>query len=85
MTAIVSTDMIAIKNPTFLAWANAKIYMPFGYTNKKGMFIHAYIYPTVVVALTVVVSGRGNTQIQQIRTLALCDRRQPAERGDDGA
>ena len=55
MTAIVSTDMIAIKNPTFLAWANAKIYMPFGYTNKKGMFIHAYIYPTVVVALTVVV------------------------------
>ena len=55
MTAIVSTDMIAIKNVTFLAWANAKIYLPFGYTNKKGMFIHAYIYPTVVVALIVVV------------------------------
>ena len=55
MTAIVSTEMIAIKNTTFLAWANAKIYLPFGYTNKKGMFIHAYIYPTVVVALIVVV------------------------------
>ncbi len=55
MTAIVSTDMIAIQNKTFLAWANAKIYMPFGYTNKKGVFIHAYIYPTVVVAITVVV------------------------------
>ena len=28
MTAIVSTDMISIKNELFLKWANAKIYMP---------------------------------------------------------
>ena len=55
MTAIVSTDMIAIKNATFLSWANAKIYLPFGYTNKKGAFINAYIYPTVIIALIVVV------------------------------
>ena len=55
MTAVVSTEMISIKNETFLAWANANIYMPFGTTNKKGVYQPAYIYPTVVVALLVVV------------------------------
>lgn len=55
MTAIVSTDMISIKNELFLKWANAKIYMPFGYVNKKGVFQAAYIYPTVIIALLVVI------------------------------
>lgn len=55
MTAIVSTDMISIKNELFLKWANYKIYMPFGYTNKKGVYQAAYIYPTVIIALIVVV------------------------------
>ncbi len=55
MTAVVSTDMIAVKNPQFLQWANAKIELPIGYTNRNGAFIPAYIYPTVVVALVVVV------------------------------
>ncbi len=55
MTAIVSTDMISIKNALFLKWANYKIYMPFGYTNKKGVYQAAYIYPTVIIALIVVV------------------------------
>lgn len=54
MTAIVSKEMIAIKNETFLVWANAKIYLPFGTVNKKGVFQPAYIYPTVVIALLVV-------------------------------
>ncbi len=55
MTAVVSTQMIAVKNPQFLQWANAKFNLPFGYTNKNGAFIPAYIYPTVIVALIVVV------------------------------
>ena len=53
MTAIVSKDMIAIKNETFLAWANYKIYLPIGSYSKKGNFIPAYIYPTVIIALLI--------------------------------
>ncbi len=56
LTAVISTDMISIKNELFLKWANYKIYMPFGTTNKKGVFMPAYIYPTVVIALLVVVA-----------------------------
>ena len=55
LTAIISTDMISIKNELFLKWANFKINMPFGTTNRKGAFIPAYIYPTVVIALIIVV------------------------------
>lgn len=52
MTAIISKDMISITNETFMAWAKAKIYLPFGgYLNKKGMMIQPYIYPTVIIAL----------------------------------
>lgn len=52
MTAIISKDMISITNETFMAWAKAKIYLPFGgYVNRKGMLIQPYIYPTVVIAL----------------------------------
>lgn len=54
MTAIVSTDMIAIKNETFLKWANAKIFLPFGYYNRHGVLVNAYIYPTVIIALIVI-------------------------------
>ncbi|CBL36368.1 Ribose/xylose/arabinose/galactoside ABC-type transport systems, permease components [butyrate-producing bacterium SM4/1] len=56
MTAIISKDMISITNETFMAWAKAKIYLPFGgYLNKKGILIQPYIYPTVVIALLLVV------------------------------
>ena len=55
MTAIISTDMISIKNELFLKWANFRFYMPFGSTNKKGKFIPAYIPPTVVIAVIVVI------------------------------
>lgn len=54
MTSIVSTKMISIKNETFLAWANYKIYLPIGTTNRRGVFKPAYIYPTVIIALLVV-------------------------------
>ena len=51
LTAIISTDMISIKNELFLKWANYRFYMPFGSTSKKGKFIPAYIPPTVVIAV----------------------------------
>ena len=55
LTAIISTDMISIKNELFLKWANYRFYMPFGSTSKKGKFIPADIPPTVVIALIVVI------------------------------
>lgn len=56
MTAVISKDMISIKNEMFLSWAQCKLYLPFGgYTNKKGMLIQPYIYPSVIIALVVLV------------------------------
>ena len=55
LTAVISTEMISIKNELFLKWANYKIYLPFGTVNKKGVFIPAYIYPTVIIAILVVI------------------------------
>ena len=56
MTSMVSTEMISIKNETFLAWANAKIYLPFiGSYSKSGKFHPAYIYPTVIIAIIVLI------------------------------
>ena len=58
MTAIISKDMISITNETFMARAKAKIYLPFGgYLNKKGMMIQPYIYPTVIIALVLLVAA----------------------------
>ena len=58
MTAIISKDMISITNETFMAWAKDKIYLPFGgYLNKKGMMIQPYIYPTVIIALVLLVAA----------------------------
>lgn len=56
MTAVISKEMISIKNETFLSWAQCKIYLPFGgYTNKKGMLIKPYIYPSVIIAIVVLI------------------------------
>lgn len=55
MTAVISTEMISIKNELFLSWANFKINLPIGTYSKRGKFIPAYIYPTVVVAILVLV------------------------------
>lgn len=56
MTAIISKEMISIKNTMFLAWAQCKIYLPFGgYVNKKGKLIQPYIYPSVIIAIVVLI------------------------------
>lgn len=56
MTAVISTDMISIKNELFLKWANAKLYFPFGgYVNRKGVTVYPYIYPSVILALVILV------------------------------
>lgn len=56
MTAIISKDMISISNEMFMAWAKMKIYLPVGgHLNKKGVMIYPYVYPTVVIALILLV------------------------------
>ena len=54
-----------------------KLYIPFGgYLNKKGVMIYPYIYPTVVIALILLVLGIYHAEIYEIRTQHLCYRRQ---------
>ena len=55
LTAMISTDMISIKNDLFQKWATYQIELPIGTYNKHGVFRPAYIYPSVVIALIVVV------------------------------
>ena len=56
MTAIISQEMIAIQNDTFLKIAQFQINLPFGgYYSRRGNYVPAYIYPTVVTALLIVV------------------------------
>ncbi len=56
MTAVISTDMISIKNELFLSWANAKIYFPFGGSvNRKGIMVYPYLYPSVFLAMLTLV------------------------------
>lgn len=55
MTAVVSTEMISVKNELFLKWANMKIYLPFGSYSRRGVYQPAYIYPTVIIAILVVI------------------------------
>ena len=55
LTALISSDMISIKNPTFLSLANYRIYFGFiTYYNNRGVAMHPYIYLSVVIALLVV-------------------------------
>ncbi|HEX3040111.1 MAG TPA: sugar ABC transporter permease YjfF [Caproiciproducens sp.] len=60
MTAVICTDQISITqqaNPTFYAWANAKIFLPafLGYSNNRGKVQVPFIRPTVIIALVVVI------------------------------
>jgi simple sugar transport system permease protein len=56
MTAIISDEMITIQNKTFLAIANAKIYIPFiSSVTKRGKVMHPYIYPSVLIAIVVLI------------------------------
>ncbi len=59
MTAVICTDQVSITekiSPTFYAWANAKITVPFGgYVNNKGKYLAPYVRPGVIIALIVLV------------------------------
>ena len=56
MTAVISSDMISITNPTFLGMANAKLYLPImGMVNKKGNMVYPYIYPSVIIAIVILI------------------------------
>ena len=59
MTAVICTDQVSITeaiSPTFYAWANAKIVLPFGgYYNNKGKYMAPYVRPGVIVALLVLI------------------------------
>lgn len=49
LTSMISTEMISIKNKTFLAWANYKIYLPIGSYSRRGKFLPAYIYQPLLL------------------------------------
>ncbi len=57
MTAIISQEMISIKNEMFLRWAKSKINLTFlgGTVNKKGVVNYPFLYPSVIIALIVLV------------------------------
>lgn len=57
MTAVISQEMISVKNELFLKWAKSKINLTFlgGTVNKKGVVNYPFIYPSVVIALAVLV------------------------------
>ena len=57
MTAIISQEMISVKNELFLKWAKSKINLTFlgGTVNKKGVVNYPFIYPSVIIALAVLV------------------------------
>ena len=57
MTAIISQEMISVKNELFLKWAKSKINLTFlgGTVNKKGVMNYPFLYPSVIIALVVLV------------------------------
>ncbi|SET68153.1 monosaccharide ABC transporter membrane protein, CUT2 family [Lacrimispora sphenoides] len=57
MTAIISQEMISVKNELFLKWAKSKINLTFlgGTVNKKGVVNYPFLYPSVIIALAVLV------------------------------
>lgn len=57
MTAIISQEMISVKNELFLKWAKSKINLTFlgGNVNKKGVVNYPFLYPSVIIALVVLV------------------------------
>lgn len=56
LTAVISLEMITITNKTFLSIAQYKMYLPFGGSlNKRGVMIYPYIYPTVILALIILI------------------------------
>lgn len=52
LTAMISVDQIAIKNPLFLAIAQKNFYLPFAANvNKRGKVLYPFIHPNVLIAL----------------------------------
>ena len=75
MTAIISQEMISIKNEAFLSWANNKITIPiFGIVNKKGVTIYPYIYPTVIVAMGNIGTDVCITKVYKVWKKYICCR-----------
>lgn len=58
LTAVISLEMITVTNKTFLSIAQYKMYLPFGgYYNRRNIMIYPYVYPTVILALVVLVAA----------------------------
>lgn len=58
LTAVISLEMITITNKTFLSIAQYKMHLPFGgYYNRRNIMIYPYVYPTVIMALVVLVAA----------------------------
>lgn len=56
LTAVISLEMITITNEQFLNLAKFKLFLPFGGApNRKGVMVFPYIYPTVALALVILV------------------------------
>lgn len=54
-TAMISVEQIAIKNPTFLAIAQANIKSVVGATiNKRGKLLYPFVHPNVILALVAI-------------------------------
>ena len=75
LTALISSDMISIENPTFLSLANYRIYFGFiTYYNNRGVAMHPYIYLSVVIALLGCSDFLCDPSIHKIWTCRICSR-----------
>ncbi|HPS45364.1 MAG TPA: sugar ABC transporter permease YjfF, partial [Treponemataceae bacterium] len=55
LTAMISVEQIAIKNPTFLGIAQANIKSIVGATvNKRGKLLYPFVHPNVIIALVAI-------------------------------
>lgn len=58
LTAVISLEMITVTNKQFLSIAQYKMHLPFGgYYNRRNVMIYPYVYPTVIIALVVLVAA----------------------------
>lgn len=56
LTAMISADQIAIKNPTFLDIATKDIHLLIGATvNKRGVKMYPFVHPSVIIAIVAVI------------------------------
>ncbi len=56
MISVLNTGSVAIKDPTFLSWSSAKVYIPFLYNlRNNGSHDVAYLTPAAIVAIVVLI------------------------------